>query len=49
MDSHQYIKTVFSETTGPIELKFHMETQNVEGNTFLINFNGHMTKLAATL
>ena len=26
LEAHQYIKTVISETTWPIELKFHMET-----------------------
>ena len=27
LDVHQYIKTVFTETTWPIELKFHIETR----------------------
>ena len=25
-ESHQYIKTVFSQTIGPIKLKFHVKT-----------------------
>ena len=44
---HQYIKTVFSETTWPIELKGHMETPQVERSKFIANIiNGHMTKMA---
>ena len=26
LESHQYIKTKFSQTIGPFELKFHMKT-----------------------
>ena len=26
LESHQYIKTVFSHTIGPIKLKFHVKT-----------------------
>ena len=39
LESHQYIKTllVFSETTGPMELKFHMETPSVERNKIYNN------------
>ena len=44
---HQYIKTVFSENTWPIELKFHMETHKLRGVKFITNNNGHMTKMAA--
>ena len=37
-----------SETTGPIELKFHMETPNDAGTNVCSNGPGHMTKMAAT-
>ena len=43
-----YLNIVFSETTRPIELKFHMTTPY---NWFVkidTNCNGHMTKMAAT-
>ena len=36
-----------SETTGPIELKFHMETPRDAGTTGCSNGPGHMTKMAA--
>ena len=36
-------KYVFSQTIGPIELKFHMKTPNDK-----IAFFGHMTKMVAT-
>ena len=47
LEAHQYIKTVFSETTWPIELKFYMETPQVEWIKFEPNVNGHITKMAA--
>ena len=39
---------IFSETTGPIELKFHMETPYDAGTKVCSNGLGHMTKMAAT-
>ena len=36
-----------SETTGPIELKFHMETPYDGGTKVCSNVPGHMTKMAA--
>ena len=43
LEFHQYIKTVFSETIRPIELKFHMKTPY---NMIYANCFGHMTKMA---
>ena len=37
-----------SETTGPIKLKFHMETPRDAGTKVCSNGLGHMTKMAAT-
>ena len=37
-----------SETTGPIKLKFHMETPLGAGIKVCSNGPGHMTKMAAT-
>ena len=37
-----------SETTGPIKLKFHMETPRDAGTKVCSNGFGHMTKMAAT-
>ena len=37
----------FSETTGPIELKFHMETPKDGVTKVCSNGPGHMTKMAA--
>ena len=48
LDSHKYIKTVFSETTWPIELKFHMKTPYDMLAKIYANCSGHMTKMAAT-
>ena len=48
LKSHN-IKSVVSETSRPIELKFHIETPQVERCIFITNFNGHMTKMAAML
>ena len=39
---------VISETTGPIKLKFHMETPLNGGMKVCSNGSGHMTKMAAT-
>ena len=36
-----------SETTGPIEAKFHMEPPWEGGMKFCSNLLGHMTKMAA--
>ena len=36
-----------SETTGPIELKFHMETPLDGGRKVCSNVPGHVTKMAA--
>ena len=42
------ISNIFSsETTGPIELKFHMETSKDGGTKVCSNSLGHMTKMAA--
>ena len=39
---------IFSfETTGPIQLKFHMETPNYAGTKVCSNGPGYMTKMAA--
>ena len=47
LESHQYIKTkVFSETIGPIELKFHMKTPYNKLAKIYANWFGHMTKMA---
>ena len=37
-----------SETTGPIKLKFHMETPYDAGTKACSNSPGHMTKMAST-
>ena len=42
-----YENTVFSETTWPIELKFHMETPYVGCSKFEPNVNGHITNMEA--
>ena len=42
------ISNIFSsETTGPIELKFHIETPKDGGKKVCSNGLGHMTKMAA--
>ena len=42
------ISNIFSsETSGPIELKFHMETPKDAGTKVCSNGPGHMTKMAA--
>ena len=43
------VSNIFSsETTGPIKLKFHMETPKNAGTKVCSNGPGHMTKMAAT-
>ena len=44
-ESHQYIQTVFSETTRPIELKFHMKTPYDRLARIYKNCSGHKTKM----
>ena len=49
MESHQLIKTynvVSSETTRPIELKFHMKSPYDRLTKIYTNCAGHMTKMA---
>ena len=45
-ESHQYIKTVFSQTIGPIKLKFHVKTP-YDKLTKNAKYFGHMTKMTA--
>ena len=42
-----FSKIFSSETTGPIELKFHMETPKEGGTKVCSNDPCHMTKMAA--
>ena len=48
LESHQYIQTVFSETTRPMALKFHRKTPD---DRFIAkiytNCSDYMTKMAA--
>ena len=46
LESHQHIKTVFSETNWPIETKFHMTTPYDRLAKTYTNCYGHMTKMA---
>ena len=46
LESHQYIKTVFSESSWPIELKFHMKTSYDRLAKIYTNCSGDMTKIA---
>ena len=48
LESHQYIKTVFSQTLGPIELKFHVKTPYDKLAKIYTKYFGHITKMAAT-
>ena len=48
LESQQHIKTVFSEATRPIELKFHMTTPYDWLPKIYTNCDGHMTKMAIT-
>ena len=48
LESHQIIiKKVFSQTIGPIELKFHVKTPYDKLAKIYIKCFGHMTKMAA--
>ena len=47
LESHQYIKTVFSQTIGPIELKFHVKTLYAQLAKTYTKYFGHMTKMTA--
>ena len=47
LESHQYIKNiVFSQTIGPIELKFHMKTPYDRLAKIYTKCTGHITKMA---
>ena len=46
IESHQHIKTVFSEITKSIELKFYMTTPYDWLAKIYKNCSGHMTKMA---
>ena len=48
LESHQYIKTVFSQNFDPIELKFHVKTPYDKLAKIYTKYFGHMTKMAAT-
>ena len=41
-----YQNLVFSQTIGPIELKFHVKTPNDKSAKFYTKYFGHMTKMA---
>ena len=43
-----YINIVFSQTIGPIELKFHVKTPYDKLAKKYTNYFGHMTKMAVT-
>ena len=45
LESLQHIKTIFSETTRPIELKFHIKTPYDRLAKIYMNCSGHMTTL----
>ena len=45
LESHQYIKTVFSQATGPIELKFYVKTPWAKLAKIYTTYFGHMTKM----
>ena len=48
LESHQYIKTVFSQTIGLIELKFHVKTPYDKLAKIYSKYFGHMTKMTGT-
>ena len=48
LESHQYIKTAFSQTICPIELKFHVKTPYDKLAKIYTKYFGHVTKMAAT-
>ena len=43
-----YQNIVFSQTIGPIELKFHVKTPYDKSVKIYTKYFGHMTKMAAT-
>ena len=43
-----YCNIVFSQTIGPIELKFHVKTPYDELAKIYVKYFGHMTKMATT-
>ena len=43
-----YQNIVFSQTIGPIELKFHVKTPYDKSAKIYTKYFGHMTKMAAT-
>ena len=48
-ESHQYFKTMFfSQTIGPIELKFHVKTPYEKLTKIYAKYIDHMTKMTAT-
>ena len=42
-----YYNIVFSQTIGPIELKFHVKTPYAKLAKMYTKFSGHKTKMAA--
>ena len=48
LESHQYINTVFSQTIGPIKLKFHVKTPYDKSAIIYAKYFGHMTKMTPT-
>ena len=40
-----YLKVVFSQTIGPIELKFHVKTPYDKSTKIYTKYFGHMTKM----
>ena len=47
LESLEHIKTVFPETTRPIDLKFHMKSPYDRLAKIYTNCSGHMTKMAS--
>ena len=45
LESNQYIKTVFSQTIGPMELKFHVKTPYDKLAKMYAKYFGHMTNI----
>ena len=43
-----YVNIVFTQTVGPIELKFHVKTSYDKSAKIYTKHFGHMTKMAAT-
>ena len=43
-----YVNIVFTQTVGPIELKFHVKTPYDKSAKIYTKLFGHMTKMAAT-